>query len=91
MSFAQLQPAKHWVDPSGLRPGDYLTDGLRLFRVASRVAGGGTLLLGLEDCLTLEVRAYATDELEPMRLRIVRSGPAWESAGLGHRQAGPAT
>lgn len=61
------------VDPSeSLAVGSYLTDGRRLFRVVSQFAAGGQRpFTSLEDCLTLEVQAYAPGELGAMRLRPV--------------------
>ena len=55
-----------------LVPGRYLTDGRRLLRVVSRLADDRSVLVVLEDCLTLNVRAYAAVELEPMGVRPVR-------------------
>ena len=66
-----------------LIPGRYLTDGRRLLRVVSRLADGRSVLVVLEDCLTLGIRAYAMVELEPMGMRPVRrakrpaGGEAW--------------
>jgi hypothetical protein len=55
-----------------LMPGRYVTDGCRLFRVASRLAAGREdVLVALEDCATLEVQAYAHGELGHMGLRAV--------------------
>jgi hypothetical protein len=56
-----------------LIPGRYLTDGRRLLRVVSQLADDRSVLVVLEDCLTLGVRAYAAAELEPMGIRPVRS------------------
>lgn len=55
-----------------LAPGSYLTDGQRLFRVTSLFVNGRSMLASIEDCLTLETRAYADSELGTMRLRRVR-------------------
>ena len=51
-------------------PGVYVTDGQRLFRV---VSPGGSLFPSaeLEDCRTLEVERYFSDELYAMRLQRV--------------------
>jgi len=50
----------------------YLTDGRRLFRVLSRFAAvGEDACASLEDCATLEVRAYTPEELCAMKLRPV--------------------
>ena len=57
-----------------LRPDSYLTDGLRLFRVVMRFeAGSEPVAAQLEDCMTLEVRAYGPAELYDMGLRLVRA------------------
>jgi hypothetical protein len=58
-----------------LAPGSYLTDGERLFRVTSLFVNGGSTLVSIEDCRTLETHAYAGSELETMRLRRVRGEP----------------
>lgn len=54
-------------------PGVYVTDGYRLFRV---ISPGQSLFPSaeLEDCLTLEVDRYFSDELYAMRLHRVRPG-----------------
>jgi hypothetical protein len=56
-------------------PGVYVTDGIRLFRV---ISPGQSLFPSaeLEDCITLEVHRYFSDELFAMRLHRV------DSAGL---------
>jgi hypothetical protein len=52
-----------------------VTDGRRLFRVVSQFAfAGDHVVASLEDCLTLDVRAYSPDELHAMGLRAVRTG-----------------
>jgi len=79
-----------------LAPGRYLTDGRRLLRVISRLVGERSVLVVLEDCLTLDVRAYAAVELEPMGVRPVRSakrpatGDAWPASAHGAGKAGDA-
>ncbi len=56
------------------RSGSYVTDGQRLFRVVSQFAfAGDHVVASLEDCLTLDVRAYAPGELHAMGLRPVRT------------------
>ncbi len=52
-------------------PGVYVTDGRRLFRV---ISPGQSLFPSaeLEDCLTLEVDRYFSDELYAMRLHRVK-------------------
>jgi hypothetical protein len=60
--------------PSELACDDYLTDGHTLFRVVSRFTTvGDNVFASLEDCLTLEVHAYAPGELVEMRLIPVRT------------------
>ena len=55
-----------------LAPDRYLTDGRRLFRVAARFINDGSILVVIEDCASLESRAYAAVELLPMDVRPVR-------------------
>jgi hypothetical protein len=63
------------VQPGLVITGSYLTDGRRLFRVASQLdAGGRQGLVALEDCLTLEVRAYSHSQFGAMGLWAVRTG-----------------
>lgn len=57
---------------SSLAPGRYLTDGRRLFRVLSRFDDGRSLLVVIEDCITLEDYACAALELEAAGFRRVR-------------------
>jgi len=60
---------------SELAPDGYVTDGHTLFRVVSRfITAGDSTFASLEDCLTLEVHAYAPGELVDMGLRPVRTG-----------------
>jgi hypothetical protein len=69
-----LAPLRPHPPPAPLQPDSYLTDGRRLFRVVSPFAAGTEHVRAfLEDCLTLEVRAYSPAELHGMRLRGVRS------------------
>jgi hypothetical protein len=72
-----------------LAPGRYLTDGRRLLRVVSRLVDDRSVLVVVEDCLTLDVLAYAPVELEPMGLRPVRSStrPAAGDASPGSSAA----
>lgn len=53
-------------------PGVYVTDGVRLFRV---ISPGQSLFPSaeLEDCMTLEVDRYFSDQLFAMRLHRVAS------------------
>jgi hypothetical protein len=54
----------------------YITDGHRLFRVVSQFAADEQRRsASLENCLTLEVRAYSPGELAAMKLRPVLAGP----------------
>lgn len=56
-------------------PGVYVTDGVRLFRV---ISPGQSLFPSaeLEDCMTLEVDRYFSDELFSMRLHRVEPAVA---------------
>ena len=56
-----------------LAPDRYLTDGRRLFRVVSRFVNDGSVLVVIEDSLTLDALAYAAVELVAMGLRPVRA------------------
>jgi hypothetical protein len=54
--------------PDELRPAAYLTDGRRLYYVVSRIVLDGRIeSVSLEDCATLQVRAYVPDELYGMK------------------------
>jgi len=65
------------LHPRDLAPDRYLTDGRRLFRVAARFVSDGSILVVIEDCVTLDARAYAATELMPMDVRPVpRSNPS---------------
>jgi hypothetical protein len=57
-------------DAQSHAPGVYVTDGTRLLRV---VSPGGSLFpcAELEDCQTLEVERYFSDELYAMRLKRI--------------------
>lgn len=57
-------------DSDAFRPGVYVTDGIRLFRV---IRPDQSLFPSaeLEDCLTLQVDRYFSDELYAMRLHRV--------------------
>ena len=74
-------------------PGAYLTDERGLFRVISVLVSGSSMLVSIENCLTLETREYAATELEEMPVRLVRRShlenfgqPARAST---HRQSPP--
>ena len=63
------------LDPGALDPGRYLTDGRRLFRVVARFTmPPETVLVALEDCVTLSVTALLPRELEPLGLSAVPTG-----------------
>lgn len=68
-----------------LVPGRYLTDGLGLFRVLSCFDDSRSLLVVIEDCVTLETHACAALELEAMRFRRVRNGAAVPAAEAQQR------
>jgi hypothetical protein len=55
-----------------LTPDRYLTDGLRLLRVVSRFVNDGSMLVVLEDCVTLDAHALAAVELVALGMRPVR-------------------
>jgi len=59
--------------PRDLVPDRYLTDGRRLFRVVSRFVNDDSVLVVIEDSLTLDALAYAAVELVAMGLRPVRA------------------
>jgi hypothetical protein len=74
MQLALLRRLSSRAAPCALDvSGGYLTDGRRLFRVVSRFAADAEhVFASLEDCVTLEVQAYAPGDLYEMRLRPVR-------------------
>ena len=74
--------------PRDLVPDRYLTDGRRLFRVVSRFVNDDSVLVVIEDSLTLDAAAYAVVELVAMGLRPVRMPQMTELAGA---DAGRAT
>lgn len=57
----------------------YLTDGARLYRNLGRLDGSQELI-GLEDCMSLEVLLVGREELLDGRVRVVDAGPAPEPA-----------
>lgn len=60
------------LSTSAIEPDVYLTDGLRLFRVVRGFAWPAHESQAvLEDCRTLEERAYSPDELWAMGLALV--------------------
>lgn len=60
--------------PAPFLTNSYFTDGRKLLRVVSEfIPGAERRYASLEDCLTLEVRAYSPSELYRMRLRLVRA------------------
>jgi hypothetical protein len=58
--------------PRDLVPDRYLTDGRRLFRVVSRFVNDESVMVVIEDSLTLDALAFAAVELVAMGLRPVR-------------------
>jgi hypothetical protein len=72
-----------------LVPGRYLTDGRRLLRVVSLLVDDRSVLVVIEDCLTLDARVYAAVELEPMGVRPVRRSKR-QAAGEASSVSAPA-
>ena len=54
-----------------LTPGSYLTDDRKLFRVIEKFVNGPSVMVCIEDCLTLETRARAACELGAMGLQAI--------------------
>ncbi len=78
---------------SSLAPGRYLTDGRGLFRVLSRFDDGRSMLILIEECVTLESHACAARELEAMGFRPVgraANAPAAEPRPVAPRASLPA-
>jgi len=75
MSLASpLPPGPRAAPSEQLGWGGYLTDGRRLFRVVSQfTTAGEDMFASLEDCLTLEIEAYAPGELWAMTLRPIQT------------------
>jgi hypothetical protein len=70
----------------GLSAGDYITDGSSLFHVehTHMDSGSGTLLVEVENCVTLELSVWSADALAAQPVRCVtpvrtpeRSDPTW--------------
>jgi hypothetical protein len=75
--FAPSWPVLSSPSTSDFEPGSYVTDGWRLFRVVSPIDPGvQPSLAWLEDCMTLSVESYTSDELWEMDLRLVRRSDA---------------
>jgi hypothetical protein len=75
-----------------LAPDRYLTDGRRLFRVVAQFVSDGSVLVVIEDCVTLDARAYAAAELTPMGVRPVRCSnpsPATDPSPLSGTEGRP--
>lgn len=72
MPFSLLRPRRARLRLRDLAPDRYLTDGHRLFRVVTRFVNEGSVLVVIEDCMTLDARAYAVAELLPLDVRPVR-------------------
>ena len=66
MTVATTQPAA-----SALEASSYITDGARLFRVVRPFLCEHPDSALLEDCVTLDVHCYTSDELAGMPLRLV--------------------
>ena len=65
------------ISTGALEPDVYLTDGVRLLRVVRGFAWPAHESQAvLEDCRTLEERAYSPDELWAMGLSVVQTGTA---------------
>ncbi len=64
-----------WVSPPKLAgPAVRMrVDGRALLRIVDRLAADGSILVSVEDCLTLEPVAAAARELEAMGFRPLRS------------------
>jgi hypothetical protein len=73
-----------------LAPDRYLTDGHRLFRVVARFVNDGSILVVIEDCATLEARAFAAVELLPMDVRPVRRARPSPAGDPEHQVTEPA-
>jgi len=60
------------IEP-GLSGGDYITDGSSLFHVehTHRDRGSGTLLVEMENCVTLELSVWSADALAARPVRCV--------------------
>lgn len=78
MSLGQLdhlhpdEPAPFGPASHELEPGRYLTDERRLYRVISRFAVPGEIVLVvLEDCVTLEPIPFVPNELGELGMRAV--------------------
>jgi len=77
MPFSPFRRRRARLSLRDLTPDRYLTDGRRLFRVVARFVSDGSILVVIEDCATLDSRAYAAVELLPLDVRPVRrSAPA---------------
>jgi hypothetical protein len=66
MALSLLRPAARYEIDA------YLTDGRRLFRVVEQLNPALDRPALLEDCLTLELKAYRAKDLWDLRLRTVR-------------------
>ena len=72
MPFSPFRRRRVHLRPRDLVPDRYLTDGRRLFRVVARLVTDGSVLVVIEDCVTLDARAYAPVELAAAGVRPVR-------------------
>ncbi|HEX8975456.1 MAG TPA: hypothetical protein VF781_02995 [Solirubrobacteraceae bacterium] len=63
------------------RPSRYLTDGRNLYRYLGAMTSGMGLLIGFEDCRSLEVMLLPLGELRVRRLRAVIPADYGSSCG----------
>ena len=60
---------------ASIQQGDYLTDRVRLFRVAAVVSGSrGPTMIELEDCLSYEIRLCRARDVMNLGLHPVKPG-----------------
>jgi hypothetical protein len=77
MEMDGTQPPTRSPQADDGRPGNYLTDGTRLFRFLGRFPSGGRCLAGLEDCHSLELVLLPVEDLGRLSLRwVIAGGPA---------------
>jgi hypothetical protein len=55
----------------GFEPGDYITDGIGLYRLLDPIGTSGDELVGVEDCRSLAVMLVPSMTLADARLRLV--------------------
>ncbi len=90
MSLASLlRPHPRSAPAEPLCCDSYVTDGRRLFRVVSQFATvEENVFASLEDCRTLEVKAYSPGELCALGLRPVRTPHRDEQPGADAQPLG---